>query len=505
MKKWSQRGSILPTLIVFMAIVGVVSVAAGGAIVVTMQAAANATTSTNAFQIAEAGVNYYLWHLNHNNADYTDGVPVASAPQDATLGYGPFTHDYIDMNGNKLGTFTLYIKQVSVGSTIVKVRSIGRTTSSSMTTRTVEAQIGAPSFSTYAIAGNSALWFGNTETATGPVMSNVGIKMDGTSTDTVSSARSTYTVPSWSGTGSGTTKPGVWCDASVTTPVNCNTRNKSNWIYPVPAVDFNALTADMCSLKKLATGLTVCNTVPGTRTAGYIPPVNSSSFSTNVGYLVSLNDNGTYTLERVTAENDTKTSYSLALTRTTVQANITIPANGVIFVEDNVWLRTSGSVGFPGRVTIVSARLAVTGDTTMTIADDVLYKDKYNSTAVIGGIAENNVEIAPYVGAPAEVDGSYIAKSGGVGIRQKYKGTSTYVPGYALSTQAFTFFGSLASNAQWTWSVTLCGTETNASCWAGYRYTNTIYDTKLRYSPPPSFPVTSTFDILSWREVMTSP
>ena len=59
--------------------------------------------------MAEAGINYYVWHLNHNNSDYKDGGTTPSTP-DPQLGYGPYTHDYINSNGAKEGTYTLWIK-----------------------------------------------------------------------------------------------------------------------------------------------------------------------------------------------------------------------------------------------------------------------------------------------------------------------------------------------------------------------------------------------------------
>ena len=37
-----------------------------------------------AFQIAEAGINYYRWHLAHNKTDYQDGTGVP----------GPYVHAY---------------------------------------------------------------------------------------------------------------------------------------------------------------------------------------------------------------------------------------------------------------------------------------------------------------------------------------------------------------------------------------------------------------------------
>lgn len=500
-----EQGSMLTVLLMFIVAFAVFGLAVGTMIVTTLNTAVRTQNSETAFNAAEAGLNYYLWHLNHDNTDLRDGTGAPSTP--TPLGYGPYEHEYKDLSGKVIGSFTLYIQPGVTGSTTVTVRSIGKVETYPSATRTVEAKIGAPSFSTYALAGNTALWFGNTESSSGPIHSNVGVKMDGSNTDQVTSSNATYTVPSWSGSGANTTKPGVWCDPNVTSPINCNSRNKTSWSYPVPAVDFNKLSGDLCTLKKLATGNNASDacTLKPTRTAGYIPP-STTSFSTTTGYLLTLNDNGTYTLERVSNERDTRTDYASALTRTAVQSGIAIPSNGIIFVEDNVWVRTAGPNGFDGRVTIASARLAApAGDTSAVIADDVKYRSKYDGTDAIGIIAEKHVEVAPYVGSDIEINGALIAQTGSVGIRRQYAGTSTYVTGYPSSSDGLNFFGSIASNQTWTWSVTLCGSYSSASCWAGYRYTSTNYDENLRYSPPPSFPVTSTFDLLSWREVMTSP
>jgi Tfp pilus assembly protein PilX len=500
-----EKGSILVSLLIFIVAFSIFGIAVGTMIVTTLTTAIQSQSSEKALNAAEAGLNYYLWHMNHDSSDIRDGTGAPSTP--TALGYGPYVHDYNDLGGNKIGTFTLYILPGVTGSTTVTVRSIGQVTTYPTATRTAEARIGAPSFSTFAIAGNTALWFGNTESTGGPVHSNVGVKMDGSNTDQVTSVNSSYIVPNWSGNGAGTTKPGVWCDSTVTSPVNCNSRSKTSWSYPVPAVDFNKINGDLCALKKLATVNAASNacTLKPSRTAGYIPP-STSSFSSTTGYLITLNDNGTYNLEKVTNERDTKASYSSALTRTTVATNVSVPSNGVIFVEDNVWVRSAGPNGYDGRVTIASARLASpAGDTSVTIVDDLKYKNKYDGSDSIGIIAEDNVEVAPYVGSTIEIDGALIAQTGSVGIRQKYSQSSNYVTGYASSSNALTFFGSIASNQQWTWSVQLCGTVTSNSCWAGWRYTFTNYDENLRYSPPPSFPVTSSFDILSWREVLTKP
>src|ERR1700691_3482657 len=103
------------------------SIMAGAAVelaVSNLSVSENLVQSQQAFNIAEAGINYYMWHLNHNATDYRDGQSTPATPN-ATLGYGPYTHTYTDTNGVTLGTYTLWINPASNGSTIVTVRSIG--------------------------------------------------------------------------------------------------------------------------------------------------------------------------------------------------------------------------------------------------------------------------------------------------------------------------------------------------------------------------------------------
>ncbi len=238
------------------------------------------------------------------------------------------------------------------------------------------------------------------------------------------------------------------------------------------------------------------------RTDGYIPPRNNS-FNAEIGYLITLNQNGTYSLSNVNTERDTRTIYSTALATTSIAANIPIPESGVIFVEDNVWVR-SGAGGFDGRVTIASARLAVSGSTVVTIADNLLYTDKYSGNDAIGLIAEYNIDVAPYVPAPVEIDGALIAQTGRVQFRPRYNYNGANTVGYIDPIKKLTFYGSVASNLQWTWSWVRCGSN-STSCWSGFKYNETKYDENLRYSPPPQFPVTSTYDILEWREIVATP
>ncbi len=515
--------TLLGMLLVFIIIMGIAATVIDSNFFVVNRNA----QSQQAFNIAEAGINYYLWHLSHSPTDYKDGKSTPASP-DATLGYGPYEHDYYDANNVKRGTYTLWIKPQSSGSSVVTVRSIGKDAKSGVL-RTIEAKVGAPSFSDYAVLSDTALWFGNTETPTGPVHSNQGVRMDGSSTSDVTSANSTY-VPSYQLGGDGSSHPGVWCNSSVTTPVNCNSRSKVDWRYPVPTVDFNQVSGDLCSMKKtafladsstapLAAQSTACTKTPTTRTAAYLPQRSSSgSYSLTRGYLIQLNANNTYDLSYVNGENDQASSYSSALTLQSITSGVAIPSDGVIFAEDNVWVRSATNSSFHGRVTIGAGRLASSSkNAEIVIADDILYSTK-NGEDAIGLVAENNVTLAPYAppqngGFNFEVDAAVIAQNGSVIYPRTYRtSTNKCTKGWTSSNQNFTFYGSVSSRQSWTWTWLQGGGSCGNSSYvsgvgyvSGVYHNNTQYDNNLEYVPPPSFPTTSSFNILSWREVLTKP
>ncbi len=518
-----EKGFILPAVLAFIIAASIIGTALLTVILNNFFVVSRNVDSQKAFNIAEAGMNYYLWHMAHNGTDYKDGQSTPTT-QDPNLGYGPYVHTYIDSDAKNAGTYTLWIKPQGNGSTIAAVRSIGQATGSSIT-RTVQAQIGASSFASYALVANVEFWFGSNESANGPIFSNVGVHMDGPSSDIVSSANATYTPQAKYG-GDGNPHPGVWCTTSVTTP-NCNTRDKSNWLYPKPSVDFTQVSNSLCSMKttafkdyaattSYASAPNPCNQVPNVRTNAYIPQyATNGSYSSTNGYLIELNSDGTYNLYRVSAENDKQSGYTTALTKTSVANNIAVPPSGVIFAEDNVWVRTNPT--FHGRVSIASGRLAQTNqNTNITIADDVVYSTKNGSDA-IGLISEGNVYIAPYAPPSSgnfafEIDAATLAQKGSVTWPRYYAGTSTCTKGWVSTAQTFTFYGSVATFSDWTWNYQTggsCGNavkDTSNGEWiSGVEHTNTNYDYNLLYAPPPSYPVTGSYDILSWREVLTKP
>ncbi len=195
-----------------------------------------------AFAIAEAGANYYRWHLAHEPADFQDGTGVA----------GPYVHDYKDSLGNTVGSFSLEITPPSIGSTMVKIKSTGYTLNQPNIKKIVLIKVGKPSFAKYAVLADNDMRFGDGTEIFGPIHVNGGIRFDGLAHNVVSSSKACYNDPDdvWSSTcssgGTSYEKPGIWSsnDAAATvaisggavTAITVNGSNGGSGYTSVPTV-----------------------------------------------------------------------------------------------------------------------------------------------------------------------------------------------------------------------------------------------------------------------------
>jgi hypothetical protein len=273
--------------------------------------------------------------------------------------------------------------------------------------------------------------------------------------------------------------------------------------------------ASDASTASLATLTDACSQTPSTRTAAYLPR-RASNFNITRGYLVQLNANGTYDLYNVNDENDRLTPYTSALTLQSIASGIAIPSNGVIFAEDNVWVRSNPT--FHGRVNIGAGRMTSPPphSASIVVADDLVYSTKDGSDT-IGLVAEGSILIAPYA-PPAsgafnfEVNAAMLSQSESVLYPDTYRtNQNRCTRGWVNGNQTFTFYGSVATRQSWTWTWlrgSACGDAVNApgvGYISGILNNSTQYDYNLQYSPPPSYPITGGYNILTWREVLTHP
>ena len=142
-----------------------------------------------AFQIAEAGIDYYRWHLAHNPNDFKDG----------TTNNGPYTHIFYDKDGVAIGSYILTITPPIIGSTIVTIKSEGHVDKYPSVKRKIQTKLAIPSFAKFAIVADDSMRFGEGTEVFGPVHSNGGIRFDGIAHNIVTSALSSYDDPDHSG------------------------------------------------------------------------------------------------------------------------------------------------------------------------------------------------------------------------------------------------------------------------------------------------------------------
>lgn len=426
---------------------------------------------TIAFNIAEAGIEYYRWHLAHAPLDYQDGT---GAP-------GPYSHDYYDKSGKMIGTFVLDITAPPTGSRVVKIRSTGRLITDSSVEKIIEVRLGIPSLAKYAVAVYSAVRFGTGTEIFGPIHSNNGIRFDGLAHNLITSALTTYDDPDHSGAN----EYAVHTHVSPIDPLPTSTLSAHADVFMsgrqmgVPALDFVGITQTLSQLSLDAQ-------------AGGFYRASSTAF----GYELILKTDDTFDLRRVTsllAASSTCTNSqsqsgwgTWVIGTSTLLGNYAFPANGIIFLGDHIWVR--GQIN-GARLTIASGVFPddAATRTSITINSDLLYT-AYDGSDVIGLIAQNNINTGLGSADTERIDAALIAQNGRAGRYYYGSGCGT---GYKRT--ALTLYGMIASNQRYGFAYT-DGT--------GYTTRNIIYDGNMLFGPPPNFPLTGDQYVqISWDEI----
>jgi hypothetical protein len=409
-----------------------------------------------AFHIAEAGINYYQWHLAHYPTDYNDRVGGTGS-----ITPGPYTHDYVDKNtGQTIGRFILDITPPSIGSTIVTIQSTGYTLANPTNRRTITTRYGIPSLAQYGLLTNSYISVGSASTFYGKFHSNSGIQFNGTATAPVTSARSTYTCQT--GDGCSGTHDGIWGTAAAAT--------QAYWDFPVASIDFTAITSDLSAIRTAASTSGIYLAASGTQ-----------------GYRLLFNANGTIRVDRVTSVSATPTgtdaqgnshtedidynNVSQVDGDTSVSGlqSFNMPANGLIFVEDRVWVE--GTVD--GRVTVAAGRLPYNPATapSILIQNNLIYETQ-DGTDVLGLISQKDVLVTYNTPNNLSIHAAFIAQFGSF---QRWCFPSSL-------KNTLTVYGSIATSGR---AIMICGGT------SGYTTRNYTYDSNLLYGPPPGYPISS--------------
>jgi len=441
-----------------------------------------AVLKEQALQAAEAGNDYYRWHLAHAASDYKDG----------TTSSGPYVHVFKDKDGKAIGSFSLTITPPLIGSTLVTVKSIGTINGLEETNRTVETKLAIPTFAKYAVASATDVRFGMGTEIFGPIHSNGGIRFDGLAHNIVSSTKNTYIDPDLPKDNAFGVHTHV-APADPTIPPsplpppsipNRPTVFEAGRAVGVPAVDFAGLTPDLQTMKTSAQSSGV-----------YLEPSGKS------GYHLILRNNNTFDVYRVKSisnppffctNQEGNNSYwgTWSIGSEDFIKNYTVPNNGIVFAEDDVWIE--GNIS-KTRITVAAARFPDVDSTRASImVNKNLTYTNYDGQDIIGLIAQRNINIGLDSATNLRIDAALIAQNGRVG-RYYYESSC----GASSLRNSVTLFGMIASNTRYGFSWT-CGGD---YC-SGYKDRYINYDSNLLYGPPPSFPFTSDqYETISWEEV----
>jgi len=425
---------------------------------------------SEATSIAEAGLEYYRWHLAHFPNDLQNGT---GQP-------GPYTISYNDPQGGTVGTYTLNIKgnQSCGQTTSIDITSTGRPADDPSVSQTLIARYARPTVARYDFISNAGVWIGVNDSIHGSYHSNSGIRMNGTSNAPVTSSLASW-VCTWSfGCSGNQTKPGVFGTGT----------NQNLWKFPTPQVDFNAIAADFFSLKTTAQANGI-----------YLPRYsagNKKSVAYHKGYLLIFNANDTVTIYRVKPKklrgvqllDSNKGSLDFSLIKNkTFYETLPIPSScGLIFVEDNTWIE--GII--PTQVTLVVANVSNTGvNPDAFLKGNITYASN-NGTDGFTLIAAHSVLITADSPYNMTLYGVYIAQSGAWGRNGYYKAA------YSLRG-TLTTIGSAVSALQA--ATTYVGN--GGKIVSGYKSTVDYPDQRLATNPPPFTPVLSPeYQFVSWRQ-----
>ncbi|MDO8515932.1 MAG: hypothetical protein Q7S28_01635 [bacterium] len=478
--QWSRRAGQLSLQLIIFAAVGLILITGFASWTETLLTLSlRDLNKRQAFMIAEGGIEYYRWHLAHNQVDYTDG----------TGGAGPYIHNYFDKDAKLIGSFELTITPPPEGSTVVTIKSVGKVIADPSVSKTITVKLGINSFALFSVLANANdMQFGIGTEVFGPIHSNGGIRFDGLAHNLISSAVSEYDDPSHGGQN----EFGVHTHVDPQDPLPPDAVPERSDVFmsgrsfPVPAIDFTAITQTLANLKTKAQ-------------ASSTYYASSSAY----GYDLVLATSGIYSLYKVTALHDTPNGCTntsnedgwamWSIGSETFVATSTIPNGGVIFVEDDLWVR--GAID-KKRLTVAAGRFPDNPSTwaNITVNSSTLYTN-YNGSDTLGIIAQNNFNVGLFSEDVLRIDGGIVAQHGRLG-RHYYSPPNDQNDsnkcGPTVVRQQITLYGSIISDEGYGF-----GFEDGT----GYQDRIIIYDANLLNSPPPDFPLLSTdFAQLSWDE-----
>lgn len=439
-----------------------------------------------AFQVAEAGIYFYRWYLAHQISgkttqqieDFWDSNPYGvGAPYEGTIA---------DPEGGIVGTYKIEVQKPQDHSTIVMVKSTGWTQGNEDVERIIQVRFRRPSWSEFAVVSNDDVDVGPNTDVYGRLHSNKGIRFDGTAHNIISSSLDQYDDPDHSGNN----------EFGVHTHVDPETGNINNSFvteeappepvqnrpdvflagrqFPVPTVDFNGMIADLNYMKAEsqdpAHGIYYGNEeCDGDENEGRHIIINGDTMTVTT---VTKYSNADYTI----------------MDEGCVLNNVPIPDNGIVFVENDIWLE--GTIN-DRRVTFVAADLLGGPKASVYLGMNHLLYTNSDGSDIIGLLAQYDIEVLKNSLYDLTISAALLAQSGKVG-RGNYTPLGCESETCEDHKGTITLNGALATDLRYGFTLT-DGT--------GYEHRIFNFDNNLLYFPPPYFPTGTEYSIDLWDEL----
>ncbi|MFA5777041.1 MAG: pilus assembly PilX N-terminal domain-containing protein [Parcubacteria group bacterium] len=471
--KENKRGSALAYALVIITVVMIILVSMLGYVVSQLKFSFNRAEKEEAFQIAEAGAYYYRWYLAYETSGKTP-LDLENFWQGGTALGTSEPYPEIDYEG--IGKYKLEVTAPEPGSTIVTVKSVGWTYKEPNMKRIVQVRFRRPSWSEYAMLSESFINVGDQAEIYGKTHSNTGIRFDGKAYNIVSALPCSFDDPSHGGHSKEFGVHTHKVPADPDAPSGCNwpegtVPDRSDVFvagreFPLSGITFSGVSSSFTTMEEA--------TSKG----------NGKYFdSTGAGRRIILKTNGTYDICTVnfywensgSINNYLKNSGEGTCSTCSGEclSNYAIPDNGVIYVNDNVWVE--GTINNK-RVTIAAGG----SQSDIYIGMSNIRYTNYDGSEIIGLVARRNITVIKDCPDNFIADAALIATSGQVGICQNF-----------TSKNSITFNGAMASYLQ--------PFMVHGSSGFGERIYN--FDNNLLYFPPPYFPTGTEYSIDLWEEL----
>ncbi|MCX6763312.1 MAG: pilus assembly PilX N-terminal domain-containing protein [Candidatus Moranbacteria bacterium] len=495
----NKKGSALAFALVIMTVVSIILVSILQFVSSQIRRSSYEIRKQQAFQIAEAGVNDYIWYITKKIGNTTD----ANFIEDFWAGTGPFTErprgvgtSYVAgfPANDPVGEYSIEVTPPEPYTYSFMIKSTGRMNSDAGVKKTIQIKIKKEEWSKHVFAVDAIFNVGATTVFTGKVHSNKGINFEGMATDEVSS-----TVPCINSD----TDYGVNHSGDPNPPHPCPTEPPSNFFPSHPSafhagryirsgIDFASMINNLETMKDKSSD--------GTHGRYFPNYIGTGTTATVSGRKIILKGNS-FDVCTVSAVNSSGiiTRYILDTLSTSTSCsgpayvkNYEIPQNGIIFVNGNVWIE---GVLTNKKVTVVAADASVdahgnsnlaltTGGKNVYLSKNITYTYS-NGTEMLGIIGQYNVFVTDDSSNPLNVNAVLIAKNGRVGLFDHFDTTRTSlnITGSIISKEAPFFY------------------TTDGHTWYGFHPTrNYNYDTNLANEAPPFFPTKTGYIIDNWEE-----